>query len=337
MGWKGVLGFDYGVVQAPLGPDISGPELAAAVADAGAIGLLRLPDWPAPDHVRELIRRTRSLTERPFGAAIVLAFPQEENLRVVLEEKLAVLQVYWGEFPRERVDEAHRAGVKVLHQVGSVEEAAKAKEAGVDGIIVQGREAGGHVIGQEGLLPLLPRVVDLVSDSGIPVIAAGGIVDGRGYAAALALGAQGVCLGTRFVATEESFAHPLYKKKLIEMNCTDYTNVFGRARWPGAPQRVLETPFFVEWKNLPDEETEENQPIIGHSIIHGVHKDVPRFAGTVPNATATGDINSMAMYAGQGVGLITEIIPAGEVVKRLVAEAQHVIREKLSDFPKSSE
>ncbi|KAM0899093.1 hypothetical protein ACQ4PT_021526 [Festuca glaucescens] len=337
MGWKGILGFDYGVVQAPLGPDISGPELAAAVANAGGIGLLRLPDWPAPDHVRELIRRTRSLTERPFGAAIALPFPHEENLRVVLEEKLAMLQVYWGEFPKERVDEAHRAGVKVLHQIGSIEEAVKAKEAGVDGIIVQGREAGGHVIGQEGLLPLLPRVVDLVSDSATLVIAAGGVVDGRGYAAALALGAHAVCLGTRFVATEESFAHPLYKKKLIEMNCTDYTNVFGRARWPGAPQRVLKTPFYVEWKNLPDHETEETQPIIGHSIIHGVHKDVRRFAGTVPNATTIGDINSMAMYAGQGVGLITEIIPAGEVVKRLVAEAQRVIGEKLSDFPKPSE
>ena len=337
MGWKGVLGFDYGVVQAPLGPDISGPELAAAVANAGAIGLLRLPDWPAPDHVRGLIQRTRSLTEKPFGAAIVLAFPHEENLRVVLEEKLALLQVYWGEFPKERVDEAHRAGVKVLHQVGNLEEAAKAKEAGVDGIIVQGREAGGHVIGQEGLLPLLPRVVDLVSDSTVSVIAAGGIVDGRGYAAALALGAHGVCLGTRFVATEESFAHPLYKQKLIEMNCTDYTNVFGRARWPGAPQRVLKTPFYVEWKNLPDHETEENQPIIGHSVIHGVHKDIHRFAGTVPNATTTGDIDSMAMYAGQSVGLITEIVPAREVVKRLVAEAQRVIGEKLSGFPKSSE
>ncbi|KAL5223081.1 hypothetical protein ABZP36_027794 [Zizania latifolia] len=337
MGWKGILGFDYGVVQAPLGPDISGPELAAAVANAGALGLLRLPDWPAPDHVRELIRKTRSLTEKPFGAAIVLAFPHEENLRVVLEEKLAVLQVYWGEFPRESVDEAHRAGVKVLHQVGSLEEAAKAKEACVDGIIVQGREAGGHVIGQEGLLPLLPRVVDLVSDSGIAVIAAGGIVDGRGYAAALAVGAHGVCLGTRFLASEESFAHPLYKKRLIEMNSTDYTNVFGRARWPGAPQRVLKTPFYVKWKNLPDLETEENQPIIGHTIIHGVHRDVRRFAGTVPNATTTGDIDSMVMYAGQAVGLITEIIPASEVIKRLIDEVQHVIRERLSDCPVLSE
>ncbi|KAG0524775.1 hypothetical protein BDA96_07G240500 [Sorghum bicolor] len=273
-GWRGILGFDYGIVQAPLGPDISGPDLVAAVANAGAIGLLRLPDWPAPDHVRELIRKTRSLTSKPFGAAIVLAFPHEDNLRVVLEEKLAVLQVYWGDFPKESVQQAHRAGVKVLHQVGSLEEAAKAKEAGVDGIIVQGREAGGHVIGQEGLFPQLPRVADLVSDSGIPVIAAGGIVDGRGYVAALALGAQGVCLGTRFLATEESFAHPIYKQKLIEMSRTGYTNIFGRARWPGAPQRVLETPFYVEWKdNFPDQETEENHPIIGHSIIHGVEID----------------------------------------------------------------
>ncbi|KAL6858861.1 hypothetical protein ACP4OV_017863 [Aristida adscensionis] len=328
-GWRGILGFDYGIVQAPLGPDISGPELAAAVADAGGIGLVRLPNWPAPDRVRELIRRTRGLTARPFGAAIFLPSPHEENLRAVLEEKVAVLQVYWGEFPRERVEEAHRAGVKVLHQIGSLEEAAKAKEAGVDGIIVQGREAGGHVIGQEGLVPLLPKVVDLVSDSGIAVIAAGGIVDGRGYVAALALGAQGVCLGTRFLATEESFAHPVYKQKLIDMSRTDYSNVFGRAKFPDAPHRVLETPFYTEWKKkLPDHETEENQPIIGHSVVHGVHQDIPRFSGTVPNATATGDIGSMVMYAGQGVGLITEIIPAAEVVKRLVTEAKHVIREK---------
>jgi len=135
------------------------------------------------------------------------------------------------------------------------------------------------------------------------------------------------------VATEESFAHPIYKKKLIEMSRTDYTNVFGRARWPDAPQRVLETPFYAGWKNnLSDHETEESQPIIGHSIIHGMHKDIRRFAGTVPSATATGDVESMAMYAGQGVGLITEILPAGEVVKRLVAEAKDVIREKFSDL-----
>lgn len=330
MGWKGILGFDYGIVQGPLGPDISGPELVAAVANAGAIGILRAPDWESPDYLRELIKKTKSLTDKPFGVSVILEFPHNENVKVILEEKVAILLVSWGEYPTELVSEAHHAGVKVIHQLGSIEAAKKAKHARVDAIIVQGCEAGGHVIGQEGLVPLLPRVVDLVSDCGIPVIAAGGIVDGRGYVAALALGANGVCLGTRFLATEESFAHPLYKRNLVELDKTEYTNVFGRSRWPGAPHRVLQTPFFTEWKHLPDNETEENQPVIGHTIIHGRPKDIHRFAGTVPNETTTGDVQSMVMYAGQGVGLIKEILPAGEVVRKLVEEAQHVIQQKFS-------
>ncbi|KAJ6691138.1 hypothetical protein OIU74_015768 [Salix koriyanagi] len=219
MGWRGILGFEYGIVQAPLGPDISGPELVAAVANAGGLGLLRAPDWESPDYLRELIRKTRSLTDKPFGVGIVLAFPHEENLKVILDEKVAVLQVYWGECSQELVLEAHRAGVKVVPQyksleVGSFEDARKAIDAGVDGIIVQGREAGGHVSGQEGLISILPRIVDLVGDRDVPVIAAGGIVNERGYVAALALGAKGVCLGTRFVATEESNAHPTYKREV---------------------------------------------------------------------------------------------------------------------------
>ncbi|KAJ9705812.1 hypothetical protein PVL29_003763 [Vitis rotundifolia] len=270
MGWKGVLGFEYGVVQAPLGPDISGPELVAAVANAGAIGFLRAPDWETPDYLRGLIKKTRTLTDKPFGVAVVLAFPHEENMKVILAEKVAVLQVSWGDVREELVHEAHCAGVKVVPQVGSFEEARKAIDVGVDAIIVQGREAGGHVIGQDGLISLLPRVVDLVGDRNIPVIAAGGIVDERGYVAALALGAQGICLGTRFVATEESYAHPMYKRKLLELDETEYTNVFGRARWPGAPQRVLETPFFKDWKSLPAHESEINQPLIGHSTINGM-------------------------------------------------------------------
>ncbi|XP_071717023.1 uncharacterized protein [Rutidosis leptorrhynchoides] len=326
-GWRGILGFDYGIVQAPLGPDISGPELVAAVANSGAIGILRAPDWESPDYLRELIRKTKSMTDKPFGVGIVLAFPHKENLKCVLEEKVAILQLYWGEVTQDIVFEAHQAGVKVVPQIGSFEEAKRAADAGVDAIIVQGLEAGGHVIGQEALIALVPQVVDLVASRGIPVIAAGGIVDARGYVAALALGAQGVCLGTRFLATEESNAHPLYKSKLVEMRETEYTNVFGRARWPDAPHRVLKTPFFMEWRNLPSNETEANQPIIGHSNIHGIEKDIHKFAGTVPNKAATGDIESMCMYAGEGVGLIKEILPAAQVVKRLIEEAQTLIQQ----------
>ncbi|XP_074284793.1 uncharacterized protein LOC141610557 [Silene latifolia] len=331
MGWKGILGFEYGIVQAPLGPDISGPELVAAVANAGALAFLRCPDWECPEYVRDMIRKTRTLTDKPFGIGLVLAFPHEANLKAILEEKVAVLQLYWGEVSEELVYRAHNAGVKVVPQVGSVEAAKKAIDVGVDGIIVQGREAGGHVIGQEGLIALLPRVVDLVGERDIPVIAAGGIVDARGYIAALALGARGVALGTRFLATEESYAHPIYKEKLIEYSMTEHTNIFGRARWPGAPQRVLQTPFFSEWKSLPENADETDQPVIGRSTIHGLEKEIKRFAGTVPNKTTTGDIESMAMYAGQGVGLIKEILPAGEVVKMIVKEAQLLIQLRFKD------
>ncbi|CAM8909724.1 unnamed protein product [Rhodiola kirilowii] len=298
MGWKGILGFEYGIVQAPLGPDISGPELVAAVANAGGIGLLRAPDWEAPEYLRGLIRKTRTLTTKPFGDV-------ERNL----------------------VLEAHRAGVKVVPQIGSVDDAKKVLDVGVDAVIVQGCEAGGHVIGQDGIFSLLPRVVDLVSGK-IPVISAGGIGDGRGYVAALALGAQGICLGTRFVASEESYAHRDYKRKLIEFDKTEYTNIFGRSRWPGAPQRVLQSEFFINYKSLPAHENEANQPVIGHSIIHGQEKDIRRFAGTVPNVTTTGEIENMAMYAGESVGLIKEILPAGEVVKRLVEEAQNLLKHQ---------
>ncbi|KAL3515523.1 hypothetical protein ACH5RR_022425 [Cinchona calisaya] len=330
MGWRGILGFEYGIIQAPLGPDISGPELVAAVASAGGLGLLRAPDWEAPDYLRELIRKTRTLTDKPFGVGVVLAFPHKENIRAILDEKVAVLQLYWGECTEDIVLEAHKAGVKVVPQVGSFEEAKKAADVGVDAIIVQGREAGGHVIGQDALISLLPRVVELVQGRDIPIIAAGGIVDERGYVASLALGAQGIAMGTRFLATDESYAHPAYKRKLIELDETEYTNIFGRARWPGAPHRVLKTPFFMNWRTLPSDENETNQPIIGHSTIHGMEKDIRRFAGTVPNPTTTGEIESMAMYAGQAIGLIKEILPAGEVIKRVVAGAKLLINQKFA-------
>ncbi|KAL5992488.1 hypothetical protein ACLOJK_013407 [Asimina triloba] len=330
MGWRGILGFETGIVQAPLGPDISSPELAAAVANAGGIGFLRAPDWECPEYLKGLIRKTRSLTDKPFGVAVVLAFPHHENVKAILEEKVGLLLVSWGEYPKELVSQAHHVGVKVVHQVGSLDAAQKARDAGVDAIIVQGREAGGHVLAEEGLVSLLPRIADLVSGYNITVIATGGIVDSRGYVAALALGAHGICLGTRFLATKESYAHPVYKKKLVELEKTEHTDIFGRARWPGAPERVLQTDFFNEWRQLPDHENETNQPVIGHTVIHGMDKNITRFAGTVPNETTTGDIESMAMYAGEGVGLIKEILPAAEVVKMLVDGAKRIIECELN-------
>ncbi|KAK3122010.1 hypothetical protein QOZ80_8BG0663970 [Eleusine coracana subsp. coracana] len=181
-----------------------------AVANAGGIGLVRLPEWPAPDSVRELIRRTRSLTARPFGVDLCRLLRRRIS-GLCRRRKSPCCRCIEGSSPRSgwkrRTAPASRS-----EQIGSLEDAAKAKEAGVDGISVQGCEAGDRVIGQEGLLPMLPKVVDLVSDSDTKIIAAGGIVDGHGYVDALALAAQGVCLGTRFLATEESL-HILYISK----------------------------------------------------------------------------------------------------------------------------
>ncbi|OAE19852.1 hypothetical protein AXG93_1130s1050 [Marchantia polymorpha subsp. ruderalis] len=300
MVYQGFLGAQHAILQAPLGPDLSGPALVAAVSNAGGFGFLRAPDQPRPDIVRQLIQSTRELTERPFGIGVVLHFDQDENIRMALEEKVTALWVFWGDFPEEKVDECHKCGVKVVHQIGSVEEAIKAAQAGVDAIVVQGIEAGGHVISQVGLLVLLPAVVDALRGYNVPIIAAGGIVDARGYVAALSLGAQGVCLGTRFVATVESCAHPLYKRKIVDAreSDTEYTNLYGRGRWR-APHR---------------------------------EEDVPRFSGKVPNFSTAGDVESMVMYASIGVGLIHEILPAASIVKGLVEGAQTIIQQQLGRF-----
>jgi len=184
-----------------------------------------------------------------------------------------------------------------------------------------------------GLLTLVPAVVDAVKGYKIPVIAAGGIVDGRGYVAALALGAQGICMGTRFLATTESHAHPLYKQKIVEVDeegSTEYTDVFGRARWPGAAHRVLKTPFFETWKSkIAADETEHGQPIIGSTTIFDNDEEVRRFSGKVPNLTTQGDIESMALYAGTGSVHIKEVIPAASVVKGVLEEAQVIIQQRL--------
>eukprot|EP00249_Psilotum_nudum_P002624 c15741_g1_i1 orf=457-1506(-) len=340
MGWGGFLGVEYGIVQAPLGPDISGPPLVAAVANAGGLGLLRAPDEDRPDLVKELISQTRKLTDKPFGIGVILDFPHRENVKAILEGKVPVMHVSWGDYPKELVDEAHAAGVKVIHQVGSVEAAEKAAAAGVDAVVIQGIEAGGHVMGQLGLIVLLPRVAEVLRGMDISIIAAGGIVDARGYVAALALGAHGICLGTRFVATHESHAHSLYKQKIVQASekDTEYTNLFGRARWPGAPHRVIKSPFYERWKHvLRHDENELNQPVLGQTMIYGQIKDVPCFSGVVPNVTTTGDVESMVMYAGEGLGLINEVLPAAEIVRGLVEGARCIIEQRLTGIIHASQ
>jgi NAD(P)H-dependent flavin oxidoreductase YrpB (nitropropane dioxygenase family) len=203
-------------------------------------------------------------------------------------------------------------------QVGTTEEARAARAANVDVIVAQGMEAGGHVRGQVGLLPLLPTIVEAVAPT--PVLGAGGIVSGRGLAAALSLGAEGVLVGTRFVASQECEAHADYKQRLIDAEESDtvYCDVYHLGWPPHSPHRALRNAL-----------TEGGTPPSG--AIARVHRDgemvdVPPFASMTPSIHVSGRTELMANYAGQGVGLVRNVLPAAEIVDRMMAEAEETIR-----------
>ncbi len=307
-----------------MGPDLTGPELVAAVSNAGGLGILQAQLAPPPSFRRE-IQRVRELTDKPFGVNLILYFPVDEQIGICVEERVPIVSFFWGD-PAPYVDRVHAGGGKVFHQVGSVVDAQRAVEANVDVIIAQGVEAGGHIAGEVSTLALVPRVVDAVAPR--PVAAAGGIADARGVVAALALGAQAAVVGTRFLASTEARAHPDYKKKLLAANEDDTvrTTLFGFG-WPNAPHRTLRTRFVQDWlgNEARGQESRADEPVIGHTVIAGQHMPLRRFMGFPPNVDATGDIESMDLLAGQGVGLVREIKPAGEIVRDLVDEARVII------------
>ncbi len=328
----GLLGIEVAVVSAPMGPDLSGVELVATVSNAGGLGIISFGANP-PDLLRREIRRVRDLTDKPFGVNIILHFPADEAVGVCLEERVPVLSFFWGD-PSPYVERARAAGAKVVDQVAWVEAAERSAAARVDAIIAQGVEAGGHIAGTVTTLALVPRVVDAVTPT--PVIAAGGIADARGLVAALALGAEGIVLGTRLLATPEAAAHPLYKQKVLAATEeeTVRTVLFGGG-WPNAPHRVLRTPFVEQWLSQEARGSEQrpDEPVIGETTLGGQRIPVQRFMGLPATADATGDIESMAFLAGQGVGLVREIKPAAEIVQELVEGARQIIAQRLARIP----
>jgi nitronate monooxygenase len=199
------------IVVAPMDPDLTGPEFVAAVSNAGGFGILQAQLCPPP-LLRDQIRYLRTLTERPFGVNFVLHFPDRAGIQVCVYEQVAALSFFWGD-PSEFVPGAHSAGVAVLHQVGSVEEAVRAQQAGVDVIIAQGIEAGGHVAGEVSTMVLLPRIVEAVAPATCP--------GRRRYRrrkrtrCCTLPGCRRRRVGTRFLATPEANAHPIYKTELV--------------------------------------------------------------------------------------------------------------------------
>ncbi len=323
-----LLGIDVPVLGAPMGPEIMSLELAAAVSNAGGLGIISFGGYP-PTALRERIRTLRTLTSKPFGVNVLLdgphmPIPAAAFAEACIEERVPVLSFFWGD-PSPYVEKAHRAGIKVCDQVGSVPAAKRARDAGVDFIIAQGVEAGGHIAGTVSTMVLTPRVVDAVGP--VPVVSAGGIADGRGLAAAMALGAQGVLIGTRLIASMECNAHDLYKQKILAASEdeTVRTTLFGNG-WPNAWHRTLRTPFVEGWLSDEKRGSEErpDEPIIGEVTLGGIRMPLPRFGGLPPARDTTGDIESMDFLAGQCVGLVREVKPAGEIVRDMVQEAVRI-------------
>jgi nitronate monooxygenase len=295
-------------MQAPLGRGAAAP-LAAEVSRAGGLGTLGA-SWTDPAALREQIRSIARVTDRPFCVNLVLDFPQEERLEVAVEERAPWVSFSFGLRP-ELVARARAGGARVLVQVASADAARAAAEAGADGLIVQGVEAGGHVQSVVGLLPLLAEVRRAVS---LPLLAAGGIADPATARAAVAAGAAAVVMGTRFVASEECDAHPDYKARLMaaEGRDTVLTGLFD-VGWP-APHRVLRNSTYERW-------LEAGSPPPGRRPGEGelVAAGLPRYAVPMPLAGMEGDLEAMAMYAGQGVGSIDAIEPAAAIVERFAA------------------
>jgi NAD(P)H-dependent flavin oxidoreductase YrpB (nitropropane dioxygenase family) len=291
------------------------PRLAAAVSNAGALGMVTLT-WS--DDVGAVVRETAALTPRPFGGNFVLTSDHHRHVGQALEAGLRVVSFMWGD-PSGYIEPVHDAGGIVLHTVGSAAEARRSVAAGVDVIVAQGWEAGGHVWGRVATLPLVPAVVDAVTP--VPVIAAGGIGDARGVAAVLALGAQAAWLGTRFLLAEEMPIHEEYRRRLIAAAETDpqwYPDLYN-VGWPDSPHRALRNSTARAWEAAGCPPLGQ-RPGEGDVIAHFASGEaIVRYEPAPPMTGTTGEIEALSQWAGQGVALARQRQSAADIVAELIS------------------
>ncbi|HEY3231051.1 MAG TPA: nitronate monooxygenase [Roseiflexaceae bacterium] len=307
-----LLGIEYPIIQASIGP-WSSVELAAAVSNAGGLGSLGTALLSA-DKLRSQLAQTRELTTRPFVVNHTARPFNEELFALTLAVRPPIISFALGD-PGELVERAHDAGILFIQQVHSVRQARQAAERGVDVIIAQGGEAGGFG-GSISTMALVPQVIDAVGT--IPVVAAGGIADGRGLAAALILGAQGINIGTRFLASVEVTVSDDWKQAIVKAESEDAVKIeFADDVFPpagpggyAALPRVLKTPFVEEGNRHRDE----------------VKRDADRLRGELLSAVLGGRGHELVPFTGQSAGMIQDIAPAGAIVRRIVAEAERALR-----------
>ena len=298
-----LFGIKHPIIQGGMA-HLGTAELVSAVSNAGGLGIIGA-GYYQPDWVRQQIRLTKQQTDKPFGVNIPLTSPfAEQVIEIILEGKVAIVATGVGN-PETYLPRFKQAGMRVMPVVASVALAKRLEKAGVDAIVAEGTESGGHV-GETTTMALVPQVVDNVQ---IPVVAAGGIGDGRGLAAALALGAQGVQIGTRFVCSEECIAHPRYKEKILEAHDRS-TVVTGHTT--GLPLRALKNSLTEQYLELEKAGvSKEELDLFGQGRMH---------MGLIE-----GDIDDGSLLSGQIAGLIKEIKPVRVIIEEMVAEAETII------------
>lgn len=309
-----LLAIDHPVISAPMAGTATA-DLAVAVSEAGGLGMLGVPGSESPEWLRDQIQKVRTHTNRPFGVGFISSLPNIDALHeVALDERVPVISHSFGD-PTPYVAPAQSLGIKVIAQVQKVAQAKTAAAAGVDVITAQGTEAGGHT-GHSGTLSLVPAVVDAAG--GIPVVAAGGIADGRGLAAALILGAEGAWLGSRFAVSHESVDPQWKKERGVQAGTDDtlLTKVYDLALDMPFPaeiaDRVLANDFVREWHGRNEEILARRESL--NSLLH--------------NAASRGDERIAAVRLGNAVGLISSVEPAGDILRRIVQEAEALLLER---------
>jgi len=311
-----LLGIRHPIVLGGMGTATTAP-LVAAVSNAGGFGTLGTSAFNAATLESE-IASIRERTDKPFGINHLLFQIQEDMFAVTLRAQPTVAAFAWARKDqdlRTYFQRAHDAGAKVMHMAGEVPEAMRAAEAGADVLVAQGTEAGGHV-GWMASLPLLPMMVKAVAP--LPVLCAGGIADGRGLAAALALGAEGVLLGTRFMATPEAPIHANFKQAIVKSDghdtvLTEIPDLASQRVWPGAMSRAQRNQFIERWSGR-EWALRQNAPEVGKQTAA---------------ARASGDIDNASLSFGQDAGLIDSIKSVREVIQEIVAEAEEIIKSRL--------
>ena len=305
-----LLNIEYPIIQGGMAW-VADYHLAAAVSNAGGLGLIGSGGAPA-SWVKDQIREVKKLTDKPFGVNIMLMNPEADEIaKVIVEEKVPVVTTGAGN-PAKYIKEWKEAGVKVIPVVASCALAKMMERCGADAVVAEGTEAGGH-IGEITTMSLVPQVVDAVN---IPVIAAGGIADGRGFAAALMLGAKAVQMGTHFVATKECNVHENYKEKIIKAKDID-SKVTGRST--GHPVRVLRNQMSNEYiKKEQEGATLEELELL---TLGGLRK-----------AVVDGNVKEGSLMAGQIAGLVKKQSTCKELIEKVVTEGQQVIENRLAEF-----